>query len=135
MRLSLSARVFLGFVALLLMFAGTVVFGLLRMHAIRESLRYTADNYVQLTRNLAQVKTLLDIRDDYTERAVAEADPRLRVYLVRYARDFYPLAIRTRLTEARNAVTRALTAPTTEAERHFLTDTQERLRHVDEEET
>jgi PAS domain S-box-containing protein len=132
MRLSLSARVFLGFVAILLLFGGTVVFGLLRMHAIRESLRYTADNHIALTRNLAQIKTLLDIRDEYTERAVNEADPKVRTYLVRYARDFYPLAIRTRLGEAKAAVERALAGDVSDNERRFLKDTQERLLRVED---
>jgi PAS domain S-box-containing protein len=135
MRLSLSARVFLGFVAVLLLFAGTVAFGLLRMHAIRESLRYTADTHISLTRTLAQVKTLLDIRDDYTNRALLENEPRVRGYLVRYARDFYPLAIRSRLSEARTAVEAAQQAEVTEHERRFLLDTADRLRRVEDGET
>ncbi|MBI5498539.1 MAG: PAS domain-containing protein [Deltaproteobacteria bacterium] len=132
MRLSLSARVFAGFLAVLALFGLTVGFGLLRMHAIRENLRYTADTYVALTRNLAQVKTLLDIRDDYTERALSEANPQVRTYLVRYARDFYPLAIRTRMTEARNGLQRALAGPVTDTEQRFLADGLERLRRMEE---
>ncbi|MEW5850385.1 MAG: ATP-binding protein [Myxococcota bacterium] len=134
MRTSLSARVFLGFVVILALFAGTTGFGLVRMHRIRESLRYTADTYVALTRNLAQIKTLLDIRDDYTERALAEADPRLRLYLVRYARDFYPRAIRARLGEARSSVDEATELSTTDAQRRFLADAGDRLRTMDEDE-
>ena len=122
----------MGLAALLLLFAATVAVGLWRLHAVRMNLRYTADNHVALARNLAQVKTLLDIRDEYTERALAEADSRAREYLVRYARDFYPLAIRARLGEANQAVTTALERSNSEPETRFLTDTLERLRRAED---
>jgi PAS domain S-box-containing protein len=132
MRLSLSVRVLVGMAAVLLLYAGTVAFALWRVDKIRLDLRYTADNHVALARNLAQVKTLLDIRDEYTERALAEADGRARDYLVRYARDFYPLAIRARMTEARGAVQRALERSPSETETRFLLDAQERLHRTED---
>ncbi|MFH1811719.1 MAG: ATP-binding protein [Pseudomonadota bacterium] len=99
MRTSLSIRIFLGFLAMLAVFGGSSVYGILRMDAIRQDLQLTSQGYLQLTRSLTQVKTIAESRDAYVERALAETDPRVRQYLVRYARDFYPRVLRERLAE------------------------------------
>lgn len=132
MRLSLSGRVLVGMAAVLLLYGGTVAFALWRVDAIRLDLRYTADHHVALARTLAQVKTLLDIRDEYTERALQEADPKTRDYLVRYARDFYPLAIRARMAEARTAVAKARERSPSDTETRFLQEALERLTRVED---
>jgi len=98
-RISLTIRIFLGFIAILLVFSATTAYGVLRLDAIRKDLLLTSQGYMQLTRALTQVKTIAESKDAYVERAVAEEDPRVRQYLIRYARDFYPRVLRERLDE------------------------------------
>ena len=97
MRVSLTIRIFLSFIVMLMIFGGTTLYGILRMDAIRQDLRLTSEGYLQLTRSLAQVKTIAESRDAYVERSSGETDLRLRQYLVRYARNFYPRVLRARL--------------------------------------
>ena len=109
MRVSLSTRIFAGFLVLLLTFAGASAFAVLQLHAMREDLVLLHRGYLALGRSATQLRTLQEMRDAHVERALEEGDPIVRRRLVAYARDFYPTATRERLDELLR-VTRELQA-------------------------
>jgi len=117
----------LGFIAILVVFSGTTVYGILRMDAIRQDLLLTSQGYMQLTRSLAQVKTIAESKDAYVERAVAESDPRVQQYLIRYARDFYPRVLRERLAELAASTRRLTNQDLPAADARFTAEIAERL--------
>lgn len=130
MRTSLTIRIFLGFIAIVIVFSGTALYAVFRMDSIRRDLQLTSQGYLELTRALAQVKTIAESRDAYVERALAEADPRVRQYLVRYARDFYPRVLRERLAELAAAARRLAGDEIPAVDSRFATDIADRLDHA-----
>src|SRR5687767_1882977 len=99
MRAGLSTRIFLGFLLLLLVFAGASLLSVLRLHAIREDLELIHRGYLAMARTATQVRTLQEAKDAYVDRALAAQDTSVRRQLVGYAREFYPKALRGRLDE------------------------------------
>jgi signal transduction histidine kinase/HAMP domain-containing protein len=99
MQLGLKTRILVGFLAIVVAFAGTTLFALSRMQGLRDDLRLIHRGYLTMNRYTTGVRTLQEAKDVYVRRALAEADPRLRRHLVAYARTFYPRAIRDRLAE------------------------------------
>lgn len=99
MRAGLSTRIFAGFVALLLVFAGASLLSVRRMHLIREDLVLIHKGYLAMGRSATQLRTLQEAKNAYVDRALAAQDESVRRQLVAYAREFYPKAIRDRLDE------------------------------------
>lgn len=130
MRVSLTIRIFLSFFVMLLIFGGTTLYGILRMDAVRQDLRLTSQGYLQLTRSMAQVKTIAESRDAYVERASGETDPRLRQYLVRYARDFYPRVLRSRLQELSDSTQQIANKKLSRQDQKFVDGVGTQLEHI-----
>jgi signal transduction histidine kinase len=99
MQLGLKTRILVGFLAIVVAFAGSTLFALSRMQGLRDDLRLIHRGYLTMNRYTTGVRTLQEAKDVYVRRALEEADPRLRRHLVAYARTFYPRAIRDRLAE------------------------------------
>jgi signal transduction histidine kinase/HAMP domain-containing protein len=98
-RASLSTRIFVGFLVLLLVFAGASLYAVRRMHAIREDLVVIHRGYLAMGRSATQLRTLQEAKDAYVSRALAAQEPGVRRQLAAYARDFYPKALKDRLDE------------------------------------
>ncbi|MBN2358695.1 MAG: HAMP domain-containing protein [Deltaproteobacteria bacterium] len=130
MRTSLTIRIFVGFIAIVIVFGSTSQYAVFRMDSIRRDLQLTSQGYLELTRALAQIKAIAESRDAYVERALAEADPRVRQYLVRYARDFYPRVLRERLGELAASARRLAGSDLTATDSRFASDIADRLEHA-----
>lgn len=130
MRVGLSARIFLGFLAILATFAGTLLFATGRIQAIREDLRLVHRGYLTLTRQAAQVRTLQEAKDEYVRRARKERDPAVRRHLVGYAREFYPRALRDRLAEMLIVAESLASATFARGDHVPLEDLKDRIRRV-----
>lgn len=109
MRAGLSTRIFLGFLVLLLVFAGTSALAVRRMHAIREDLAIVHRGYLALARGATQARTLQEARDATLARALASPDPAVRRQLLSSAREAYGKALAVRIDEL-EALTRELLA-------------------------
>lgn len=109
MRAGLSTRIFLGFLVLLLVFAGASGLAVRRMHAIREDLVLVHRGYLALARGATQARTLHEARDATLARALATPDPALRRTLLGSAREAYGKALAERIDEL-DALTRELLA-------------------------
>lgn len=127
MRPTLSIRIFLGFVAIMLVFSGATLYSVWRMDAIRRDLQLTAQGFLQLTRELAKFRTIAESKNAYVQRALAETDPRVRQYLVRYARDFYPRVLRERLEELTSSARALSREDLSAADVRFTREVAERL--------
>lgn len=99
MRAGLSTRIFAGFVALLVVFAGVSLLSVRRMHLIREDLSLIHRGYLAMARAATQLRTLQEAKDAYVDRALVAPDDLVRRPLAAYAREFYPKALRERIDE------------------------------------
>lgn len=109
MRAGLSTRIFLGFLVLLLVFAGASALAVRRMHAIREDLVIVHRGYLALARGATQARTLQEARDATFARALAGPDPAVRRQLLASGREAYGRALTERIDEL-DALTRQLLA-------------------------
>jgi signal transduction histidine kinase len=130
--MKLSARIFAGFIAIVLIFATALAFSLTRIERIRDDLSRVQRGYVKLARHATQLRTLQEARDEYVSRARAETSQKLRRHLVRYATEYYPRATRVRLNELHRLVRDLDQSATSDADRAFVQDVQKRLRRIDE---
>ena len=127
MRLGLSTRIFVGYLAILVVFAAATLFSVQRMHAIREDLRLIHRGYLAMTRLATQVRTLQEAKDAYVGRALSEQSPAVRRQLVAYAREFYPKALRDRLDEIDRLAVELEIAPLAADDRAFLARAREQI--------
>ncbi len=110
MRAGLSTRIFLGFLVLLLVFAGASALAVRRMHAIREDLVIIHRGYLALARGSTQARTLQEARDATVARALAAPDAAVRRQLLAASREGdQGRALRDRLDEL-EALSRQLLA-------------------------
>jgi PAS domain S-box-containing protein len=98
-RAGLSFRIFAGFVALLVVFAGVSLLAERRIALVREDLVLIHRGYLAMARSATQLRTLQEAKDAYVARALAAQDPSVRRQMIGYARDFYPKALRDRLDD------------------------------------
>lgn len=118
MRAGLSTRIFLGFLVLLLVFAGASALAVRRMHAIREDLVIIHRGYLALARFGTQARTLQEAREATLARALATSDPALRRQLLASGREGgHGRELRERLDEL-EALTRQLLAGRARAADH-----------------
>jgi PAS domain S-box-containing protein len=130
MSTGLSTRIFAGFLALLVVFSGTVLFAAFRIDAIREDLRLVHRGYISMARQATQLRTLQEAKEEYVRRALDEPDGAVRRHLIGYAREFYPRALRDRLRELR-VLAVGVQAGEADAEgRNFLSEVHERIQRV-----
>jgi PAS domain S-box-containing protein len=87
MRAGLSTRIFLGFLVLLLVFAGASALAVRRMHAIREDLVIIHRGYLALARGSTQARALQEAREATVARALATPDPAVRRQLLASGRE------------------------------------------------
>ncbi len=97
--MGLKTRIFVGFLLVVALFFGGALFAVERMQRVQDDLRLIHRGYLALARYANELKTLQEAKDEYVERALAEADPRVRRRLVGYAGTYYPHALRSRLAE------------------------------------
>lgn len=130
MRLSLSTRIFAGFLAILVVFSGTALFVVGQLERIREDLRLVHRGYLAMARQSTQVRTLQEAKEEYVRRALSEDDPAVRRHLTGYAREFYPRALRDRLREMSMLATGLSVGPVPEDGKRFLDEVIERVGRV-----
>lgn len=120
MRAGLSTRIFAGFLVLLLVFAGTGLLAVRRLHAIREDLVLIHRGYLAMGRTATQVRTLQEAKDAYVARAIATPSPDVRRQLLAYARESDPRAGRERLDEIEALALQLRSARLREGDARFL---------------
>ena len=98
-RLGLSARIFAGFLALLIVFGAASAFAVVTLRAARRDLVVLTRGYLALGRAATQLRTLQELKDATVERALNERDRVVRRPLVGFARELYPQAMREHLDE------------------------------------
>ena len=98
-RLGLSARIFAGFLALLIVFGAASAFAVVTLRAARRDLVVLTRGYLALGRAATQLRTLQELKDATVARALDERDAVVRRPLVGFARELYPQAMREHLDE------------------------------------
>jgi signal transduction histidine kinase len=86
-RLSISARIFVGFLAVLVTFSGVMGYTLLRMHRLRQDLQLVNRSYLQLTLILAELYTIEgNLLNTVAERSAGHGTSKFLRTQVRLAR-------------------------------------------------
>lgn len=96
-RLSLSARIFVGFLALAIVVSVSGLFAVQALQGARKDLVVLTRGYLALGRVATQVQTLQEVHDANIARAVDELDPERRRALSTFARELYPRGMRDNL--------------------------------------
>ena len=97
MQFGLKSRIRFGFLLILVVFVGTLLFAVHRMHLINEDLRLIQRGYLTMARLATQVQTLQETQDEYILRAFSEDNIKVQKHLVRYTRNFYAQRLKTQL--------------------------------------
>lgn len=100
MRLSISAKVFAGFAAVLATFGLVSAFGVWQMHRIGEGLALVSQAYHPLTRLGAQLEASYRSSEEATRRLLDENDVRVRQSLLSHALEYHPRAARQKVQDA-----------------------------------
>ena len=104
MRLSIPAKVFAGFAAVLVAFGLVTAFGLYQWHRIGQSLALISQAYQPLTRIGAQLDSAYRNSEQATIRLLDETDLRTRRALLHLSLDYYPRIAREKVKAAQNVL-------------------------------
>ncbi len=89
-RLSLSSRIFVGFLVMAVAFSLSGVVAVRALQGARKDLVVLTRGYLALGRTATQLRTTQEIYDDSLSRAVVEPDRLRRAELASFARELYP---------------------------------------------
>lgn len=120
MRLSISAKIFLGFAAVIASFGTVSVFAVVRMHHIANGLALVTQSYQPLTRLGAQLESSHRSSEQATQRLLGERDVRTQRALLVLARDYHPRATREKVRAAQQVIQAARERSPGDAELAFL---------------
>lgn len=110
--MSLTTKIFLGFLALLGSFALLAFFSVQQIRAVADDLRAIKDGHIALARRTARLETLQKNRFRDLRRALEEDDPRNQQVVLRIARHYFPEITQGALQDVRDAATKqALQSP------------------------
>ncbi len=90
MRLSLTKKIFLGFVALLGIFALLAFFSVQQIQAVANDLRTIKDGHIALAKSASKLATHHKNRFRYLERALEEMDPQARQRVISIVVGYFP---------------------------------------------
>jgi nitrogen fixation/metabolism regulation signal transduction histidine kinase len=126
-QIGLKSRIRFGFLLILVVFVGTLLFAVHRMHLINDDLRLIQRGYLTMARLATQVQTLQETQDEYILRAFSEDNINLQKHLVRYTRNFYAQRLKTQLN-ALEAHSRAILKSTlAQRDVNFFRSMQEQI--------
>src|SRR5229473_749530 len=117
MRLSISTKVFLGFVAVLACSAAVSGYGIVRLQRIGRGLSMLSRPYMPLTRAVSTLEAFQKERERSTDRLLDEPDARARANLISLDRTYFARVVGERLAFAQQLVG---SAQETTAERDAL---------------
>lgn len=120
MRLSIPAKIFLGFAVVIACFGTVSLFAVARMHRIAEGLALVTRTYQPLTRLGAQLESSHRSSEQATVRLLGEHDVRTQRALLLLARDYHPRATREKVRAAQRLIQQARDLPSGVAEEAFL---------------
>ncbi len=124
MRLSISARIFGGFLVVLITFSGVMGYTFHRMHRLRQDLHLINKSYLQLTFILAELYTIQgNLLNTVAERSAARGTSKFLRTQVRLARLYRVRDVQTAL----KVVRRSQDFKPSRRDRQFMTRTEERL--------
>lgn len=103
MRLSLTTKIFLGFVALLGIFALLAFFSVQQIQAIADDLRSIKDGHIALAQSASKLATHHKNRFRYLERALEETDPQARQRVISIVVGYFPDVTQKIIWELRQA--------------------------------
>lgn len=119
-RLSIPAKIFLGFAVVIACFGTVSLFAVARMHRIAEGLALVTRTYQPLTRLGAQLESSHRSSEQATVRLLGERDVRTQRALLLLARDYHPRATREKVRASQRLVQQARDLPSGVAEEAFL---------------
>lgn len=90
MRLSLTTKIFLGFVALLGIFALLALVSVQQIQAVASDLRTIKDGHIALAKSASKLATHHKNRFRYLERALEETDPQARQRVISIVVGYFP---------------------------------------------
>ncbi len=120
LRLSIPARVFLGFATILAAFGMVTLFGLFRLHELDKGLVLVSQGYQKLTRMTAQLESSYRNSEQATARLLDERDVRARDALLAHAVEFQPKIAREKVDAARGLIDRLRQGQQSGGETAFL---------------
>ncbi|MCA9555467.1 MAG: PAS domain-containing protein [Myxococcales bacterium] len=112
MRLSLSTKVFLGFLALLVTFALLAFFSVLQIRAMAADLRTIKDGHIALARLTARLETHQKNRSRYLDRGMEEHDLRNKELVLSSALHYFSEVTQSTLQELKDAAEQQMKRPT-----------------------
>jgi PAS domain S-box-containing protein len=110
-RLSLSTKVFLGFMALLVTFALLAFFSVQQIRAMATDLRTIKDGHIALARLTARLETHQKNRARYLDRGLEETDLRNKELVLSSALHYFSEVTQTTLQELREAAEQQMRRP------------------------
>jgi nitrogen fixation/metabolism regulation signal transduction histidine kinase len=119
-RISLSTRIFLGFVLMLLAFSASSIFAVSALRSAKKDLVVLTRGYLALGRTATTLRTLQEVHDQNIARAVAEPDRLRRAELSGFARELYPEAIGESLAELQTLARQLQSARVSPSDAVFL---------------
>lgn len=105
MRLSLTTKIFLGFVALLSIFALLAFFSVQQIRAVAAALETIKDGHIALAQSASKLATHQKNRLRYLERALEETDPQARQRVISIVVGYFPDVTQKTVTDLRSAAT------------------------------
>jgi len=104
MRLSIPAKVFSGFAAVLVTFGMAEAFSVYQLHRVGVGLSLVSNTYHPLTQLANQLDAAFRDSEQASERSLRETDPSTRRDLLRLALEYHPRAAREKLKAAQAVV-------------------------------
>lgn len=120
LRLSIPAKVFLGFATILAAFGLVTVFGLTRLHELDGGIELVSQGYQRLSRLGTQLDASYRNSEQATGRLLDEPDARARTALLLHAVDYQPRVAREKVQAARALVEKLRTGASGPEEAPFL---------------
>lgn len=120
-KLSLTARILLGYVVVIVTFGAVSIFSMLTLRQNQLEMRLVSEGYLELSQTVAAIETFQTNQSKDTARLRDEQNVETRKALMRLARLYFPGLMDVRLRAGKETAQRVLEfAP--EAERPFISD-------------
>jgi PAS domain S-box-containing protein len=131
MKLSMGAKIFAGFLAVMLAFGGVFVYSILRLHSLGGRLQQLADLHLPLSKVASQLENAQHNRRTDVTRVLEVADPDSRARLIRHTSAGLKRAVSDRTRFARASIDRAARAGLLPADDQWIAGIRERLDRID----
>ena len=130
MKLSLATKIFLGFSLVLAVFGSVPFFGIAQLGAVRDQLNTLNRIYLPLNRIVAEMETLQETTRRSTDSILRFDNVALQRTLLKKSRRSFLRNFNSRISRARNILTRETRTSLSERDSRFVDETTEHLERI-----